>query len=77
MPVIERLDTVERRLVKAGEEGLVEGKEGGDAFRRWAGGLPPIAFEIARETKELVQRVDGVDVGLMGSGGVSGDEDFS
>lgn len=48
----------------------------GEEFRRWAGGLPPIAFEIAREVKELVQRVDGIDIRMMG-GAVSGDEDFS
>lgn len=29
--------------------------------RHWANGLPPIAFQIARETKELVQRIDQID----------------
>lgn len=78
MPVVERLEAVQKRLVEAGEEGqAIVGTDPGDDFRRWAGGLPPIAFEIARETKELVQRVDGIDVGLMGSGNASAEEDFS
>jgi len=78
VPVVERLEAVQRRLMEAGEEGQdVVSTDPGDGFRRWAGGLPPIAFEIARETKELVQRVDGIDIGLMGSGNVSAEEDFS
>ena len=36
-----------------------------------------VAFEIARETKELVQRVDGCDVGMMDGGASPADEDFS
>lgn len=30
------------------------------SWRMWTQTLPPIAFEIARETKELVQRVGGL-----------------
>lgn len=35
--------------------------------------LPPLAFEIARETKELVQRVEMADQGE----GDGGQEDYS
>lgn len=68
-PVLKRLEEGRERLLRAGEAGEEAGEEG---LRTWAGGLPPIAFEIARETKELVQRVDGVDVGEG-----EGEEDFS
>jgi hypothetical protein len=30
-------------------------------LREFTNGLPPIAFQIARETKELVQRIDQMD----------------
>jgi hypothetical protein len=43
-------------------------------WRVWTQSLPPIAFEIARETKELVQRVDAID---GGHGGEGGERDFS
>ena len=51
------------RLMEAGSRGLDLAAQGsGDAksreWRMWTQTLPPIAFEIARETKELVQRVD-------------------
>ena len=43
-------------------------------WKQWTQSLPPIAFEIARETKELVLRVDIMD-GEQGSR--QGDDDFS
>ncbi|KLJ06342.1 hypothetical protein EMPG_10249 [Blastomyces silverae] len=39
-------------------------------MREVTGKLPPIAFQIARETKELVQRLDQMEI--MGSGNHSG-----
>ena len=79
-PILRRLGGVRQRLLAAGEEGkgVVRREGGGDGggngeYRRWAGGLPPLAFEIARETKELVQRVEGIDVGMMGGE----EEDFA
>ncbi|CAM1504112.1 Fc.00g017030.m01.CDS01 [Cosmosporella sp. VM-42] len=50
------------RLLEAGERGQDMANIGvgtGDhEWRMWTQTLPPIAFEIARETKELVQRID-------------------
>lgn len=34
--------------------------EGERIWRAWCSSIPPVAFEIARETKELVVRVDGI-----------------
>ncbi|CAD6441862.1 25e54b59-bf0b-4358-98e0-eda45898698b [Sclerotinia trifoliorum] len=76
-PVLAKLSECRKRIMAAGEEGReianeVREDEGGDAeWRAWNQSLPPIAFEIARETKELVLRVDVLD----GEGG--GDDDFS
>ncbi|KAF7888438.1 uncharacterized protein EAF02_002979 [Botrytis sinoallii] len=76
-PVLTKLSGCRERIMAAGEEGreiAIEGREDdeGDAeWRAWNQSLPPIAFEIARETKELVLRVDVLD----GEGG--GDDDFS
>ena len=60
--LVGRLDDYRERLAEAGRRGMEiaqkgEGK-GGREWRMWTQTLPPIAFEIARETKELVQRVD-------------------
>ncbi|TGO29344.1 hypothetical protein BPAE_0016g00680 [Botrytis paeoniae] len=76
-PVLTKLSGCREKIMAAGEEGreiAIEGREDdeGDAeWRAWNQSLPPIAFEIARETKELVLRVDVLD----GEGG--GDDDFS
>lgn len=68
----ERLVSSQQRLIEAGERGYdlsAEGKgEGSREWRMWTQTLPPIAFEIARETKELVQRVDEL---------IAADDDFS
>lgn len=57
-----RLVDSQQRLMEAGDRGhdlADEGKGEGDReWRMWTQTLPPIAFEIARETKELVQRID-------------------
>ncbi|ROV99370.1 hypothetical protein VSDG_03991 [Cytospora chrysosperma] len=60
--MIGRLADSQQRLMEAGERGhdlAADGKGESDRdWRMWSQTLPPIAFEIARETKELVQRVD-------------------
>lgn len=60
--MVGRLIDSQQRLMEAGERGhdlAADGKGEGDReWRMWTQTLPPIAFEIARETKELVQRID-------------------
>lgn len=76
-PILSKLSGCRERLLLAGEEGRAiadEGREDDEAdaeWRAWNQSLPPIAFEIARETKELVLRVDVIDAGEQG------DDDFS
>lgn len=76
-PVIKKLSACRERIITAGDKGREIANEGreddeGDAeWKAWNQSLPPIAFEIARETKELVLRVDVLD----GEGGP--DDDFS
>lgn len=61
-PMLERLISCRQRLLEAGDRGqdlADRGLGAGDReWRMWTQTLPPIAFEIARETKELVQRID-------------------
>lgn len=63
---VSRLDSCRERLVEAGQRGrdLADSGAGqGDReWRMWAQSLPPIAFEITRETKELPQRIGGSSV---------------
>jgi len=65
----QRLGVCRERLLEAGDRGVdlaADGKDPGSReWRMWTQTLPPIAFEIARETKEVVMR--------LGSGG----DDFS
>ncbi|KAL4911791.1 hypothetical protein BDW62DRAFT_196226 [Aspergillus aurantiobrunneus] len=56
---IETLEYQRSRLVGAAAEG--EGATGPAQLRAFTNQLPPIAFEIARETKELVQRLDSIN----------------
>ncbi|KAM3067615.1 component of the polarisome [Clarireedia jacksonii] len=78
-PVLQKLSACRERILDAGYKGRMIANEGrdddeGDAeWRAWNQSLPPIAFEIARETKELVLRVDVLD----GEGAIGGDDDFS
>ncbi|KAI1823318.1 hypothetical protein F4861DRAFT_531638 [Xylaria intraflava] len=60
---VEGLAACRQRLLEAGDHGkniAAHGLEDDDdlAWRMWTQTLPPIAFEIVRETKELVQRID-------------------
>lgn len=56
-----RLGVCRERLLEAGDRGMdlaAEGKDPGSReWRMWTQTLPPIAFEIARETKEVVLRL--------------------
>ena len=61
-----RVGDVRREEEEGGEEGGVGGDE--EDWKEVVGRLPPLAFEVARRTKELVVRVDGAD------GGDEGDE---
>ncbi|KAI0473726.1 hypothetical protein GGR56DRAFT_696210 [Xylariaceae sp. FL0804] len=60
--MLDRLSSCRQRLLEAGEHGeeLAAKGLGKDdrEWRMWTQTLPPIAFEIVRETKELVQRID-------------------
>lgn len=76
-PILRKLSNCRQRLVDAGDKGRAiadEGREDDEAeraWRQWNQSLPPIAFEIARETKELVLRIDIVD----GQGKIQADQD--
>ncbi|KAL4890869.1 hypothetical protein BDV59DRAFT_183813 [Aspergillus ambiguus] len=58
-PLIRTLDEQKTRLMSTVADGDMASDA--DDLRRVTNKLPPIAFEIARETKELVQRFDAVD----------------
>lgn len=68
-PILNKLSSCRQRMIDAGEEGRAIADEGRDddegerEWRAWNQSLPPIAFEIARETKELVLRVDVIEGG--------------
>lgn len=70
----DRLSACRQRLFEAGDQGkdlASRGLKAGDReWRMWTQTLPPIAFELARETKELMQRIDRLSEGAAA-------EDFS
>ncbi|PCH03368.1 Spa2 homology (SHD) of GIT [Penicillium occitanis (nom. inval.)] len=59
-PVVQGLADCSDRLSRTAAEG--EDIESPEQLRDLTAKLPPIAFEIARETKELVQRIDQLEV---------------
>jgi hypothetical protein len=77
-PIIRTLGGCRQRLLQAGEKGRAiadEGRyddEGERDWRTWNQSLPPIAFEIAKQTKALVSKVDALDSEQGGR-----DDDFS
>lgn len=79
-PIVRRLAGCRQRILAARETGRVIADERDDDEQEmlsWNQSLPPIAFEIARETKDLVVKVDALD-GAGGGPMSSGlDEDFS
>jgi hypothetical protein len=74
-PIVKKLAICKEKLMAAEAKGkhiadMEDESRSEMEWRMWTQGLPPIAFEIARETKELVQRVDGID-GARGEGDAS------
>lgn len=61
--IVDKLEKCREKVLDAIDAGpeanSVDGREDGE-WEQWCQGLPPIAFEIARETKELVKVVDMV-----------------
>jgi hypothetical protein len=57
-PVIHALEQCRNRLVATAEEG--QDATTPEELREVTNKLPPIAFEIARETKDLVQRLESM-----------------
>ena len=55
-PIIQTLAKCRDHLSKAGTDGM-----NSTNLREVTSKLPPIAFEIARETKELVQQIDQIE----------------
>lgn len=58
-PIVRNLANCKSRLMTASAESESLSEQG--RVREFMSKLPPLAFEIARETKELVQRVEKVD----------------
>jgi len=63
-PVIQNLAGCQTKLVNAGIDS--ENIRDAAGLREFTNKLPPLAFEIARETKELVQRIDRIDFAQEG-----------
>lgn len=66
-PVVKRLASIRQRLLEAGQTGRSIAEQDRDddeserEWRAWTSSLPPIAFQIAHETKDLVMQVDALD----------------
>ena len=68
LPVARILDECKDKLMQASQE--CQAADGQPGAKLATQKLPPIAFQIARETKELVSVVESIGTG-------AGDEDFS
>lgn len=70
--LVRRLGNCRDRLNEAGQRGIELDAQGSHPtsreWRMWTQTLPPIAFELARETKELVQQVDRLAAAGMNDG---------
>lgn len=73
-PVVHNLTVCKSRLISANAESEALREKG--RVREFMSRLPPLAFEIARETKDLVQRVEMVDQERERGRG-QGPEDYS
>ncbi|CAK7230569.1 component of the polarisome [Sporothrix bragantina] len=67
-PSLDKLVSCRQRLVDAGDRGEAMSQTEANGGRKmdmrsWTTSLPPVAFEIARETKELVKRIDRLVLG--------------
>jgi len=58
-PIVLRLAGCRAKLLDASVEG--DGIRDATTWKDFTKKLPPLAFEVARETKELVQRLDPVE----------------
>jgi G protein-coupled receptor kinase-interacting protein 1 C term len=58
-PIVRNLAKGRSRMMTAGAES--EGLKDKAQTKEFMSKLPPLAFEIARETKELVQKIDSAD----------------
>lgn len=82
-PIVQKLNDCKRKIEEKANEGreIAEDNQGDDddggkaemQWRTWTQSLPPVAFEVARETKELVNRTDAIAEGRSGPDG----DDFS
>ena len=70
-PAVKSLSTSKAKLLEAEDEGW--GMEDYATWKEIANGLPPIAFELARQVRDLSGKVEG----LAGGGQKGGEEDFS
>ena len=83
LPITNILTECKRKLLSAGVEsqGLDSFARGSGVVKEFTARLPPLAFEIARETKMLVSRIEGLsDGGRVDGSGLGGEhdsEDFS
>jgi hypothetical protein len=75
--IVDKLSSCKQRVDLAGSRGREIAEREDDAadleWKQWCQGLPPLAFEVARETKELVRVVDEVET----EGGEGTGEDYS
>jgi prephenate dehydrogenase len=65
-PVVSILQDCREKLLQASTVGY----DGSQPSKEFTQKLPPLAFQVARETKELVSRIMAIEVGR-------GEEDFS
>lgn len=73
-PIVQRLKSCRSKIESKNIEGRKivdesDGDAGAAEWKTWTQSLPPVAFEVVRETKELVHRIDN-----LGAGGA---DDFS
>ncbi|SPO07651.1 related to GRIP1 associated protein 1 [Cephalotrichum gorgonifer] len=65
--LVTRLEASRDKLIAADDQGrsiIAKGKGENDReWKMWTQGLPPVAFELAREMKELMTRVDQLGIG--------------
>ena len=59
--IVDKLEKCREKVLDAIDAGPEANADGGEEWEAWTKSLPPVAFEIARETKELVRVVDSVE----------------
>lgn len=70
-PIQTNLEDCKNKLLEAGDDS--QDYDADASSKAFTQKLPPLAFQVARETRELVRRVQGIRAG----GGGGGDDDFS